>query len=240
MRTIIAVLLLSLIASTAQAAPRYARGATQPEKADVGAIKEKYWTKGDETELGVVQDRLYKKSGKLELGGFAGLTSNDPFLNIKQVGGSVGFHLSELWAVHAVYWKNFVKPSSALETFQRERGATTNTNEPESFYGGEVGFSPIYGKLSLLGKSIIYYDFHLLGGAGLTKTETGTYLTPLLGLGQQIWVSDWMSIRIDYRLMTYKEDIKEKVIPTQLGQVVDTRQNWSNTVTLGVTFLIGG
>src|SRR5262245_32582443 len=115
MRNIVLILICSLISSSALAAqrPRLVRaaGTTQPEKADVGAIKERYWTKGDDTELGVVQDRLYSKSGRLEVGGFYGLTSNDPFLNIKQAGGSVGFHFSELWALHVFAWKNFTKPS---------------------------------------------------------------------------------------------------------------------------------
>jgi outer membrane beta-barrel protein len=217
---------------------------SQPENADVGAIKEKYWARGDENELGVVQNRLYSKSHKVELGFFGGLTSSDPFLNTKQLGGSLGYHISELWAVHALAWKSFTSPSSAQTELSKDLGgALPDTNEPQAFYGGEVGFSPIYGKLSLMGSSIIYYDFHLLAGGGATKTQSGTYMTPLAGLGQQIWVANWMSLRIDYRLMTYQEDVLEKNTgaPTPVGGVVEAgRRNWTNTVTLGVTFLVGG
>ena len=58
-------------------------------------------------------------------------------------------------------------------------------------------------------------------------------------LGQQIYLAKWMSLRVDYRLLRYNEKIQEKVIPTKLGQTVGERVNWSNSITLGVTFLIG-
>src|SRR3954471_9123833 len=108
MKRTIVFLILILASNSAYAGRRSQAAGTspQPEKADVGAIKEKYWAKGDESELGVVQNRLYSKSGKLEIGGFGGLTSSDPFLDVKQLGGSIGYHFSELWAVHLFGWKS--------------------------------------------------------------------------------------------------------------------------------------
>ncbi|OFZ23336.1 MAG: hypothetical protein A2X94_03815 [Bdellovibrionales bacterium GWB1_55_8] len=223
----------------AQFIPAAAR-ADQNEKVQVDAIKEKYWNRGDESELGVVQNRLYTKAGKLEVGSFFGMLSSDPFLSVQSFGGSVGFHLSEYLGLRLLGWKSQVSPSNALITFQETRGATTNTNEPRAFYGAEAAGSILYGKLSFLGKKIIYYDLHLLGGAGVTQTESGNYITPLLGVGQQIYLSKSLSLVVDYRLMAYRENLLEKVIPTKLGQVVDERMNWTNTLTLGISMLFGG
>lgn len=210
------------------------------EKRQVETIKEKYWARGDESELGVVQNRLYTKAGKVEVGFFGGLVSTDPFLDVQTIGASAGWHLSEYFALHALGWKSYASPSSALRVFEAERKATTNTNMPKSFLGLELAGSFLYGKLSLFGKKIIYYDLYVNGGAGLTETESGRYFTPIVGLGQQFYVTKMISLKINYRLTPYHENIIEKVIPTSMGTVIDERTNWSHTFALGVSFLLGG
>ncbi|OFZ52973.1 MAG: hypothetical protein A2428_08480 [Bdellovibrionales bacterium RIFOXYC1_FULL_54_43] len=242
MRTInlcfFALFALTLLATVSPAAA--GSKSDDNERVQVDAIKEKYWARGDDSELGVVQNRLYTKVGKVEAGGYFGLIGSDPFLSVQSTGGSLGYHFSEFLGVRVFGWKARVAPSQALLTFEATRGATANTNEPRSFLGGEASASIMYGKLSLLGKKILYYDFHLLGGGGATNTETGTYFTPFFGLGQQIYLSKSVSFVIDYRLMAYHENIVEKVIPTKLGQIVDERTNWTNALTLGVSVLFGG
>jgi len=210
------------------------------EQIDVEAVKKKYWARGDESELGVVQNRLYTKEGKLAFSLITGSISADPFLDVKALGGSVGYHLNEYFGIYLIGWKAFASSSSALETFERVSRVTTNTNKPLSYFGAELAASLIYGKLSVVGKKIIYYDMHFLSGIGLTRSESGNSVTPSLGLGQAIWLTDQLAFRIDYRLMPYREEIVEKVRPSLMGQVVDRRTNWSNAVTLSATFLFGG
>ncbi len=231
----IALVLSGLAPSLALAQPKN----SSPKNADVSKIREKYWARGEESELGVVQDRLYTKKNRLEISAFGGLMSSDPFLDVKGAGGTLGFHFSETLAAHVVYWKAFASNSSALDTFEAEVKATTNTNKPSSYLGGEIGASFLYGKLSLAGASIIHYDLHLLGGAGVTSTETGHYVTPSIGLGQNIYVTSRISLRLDYRLMYYREAIHEKVKPApERGQFLNYRNNWTNALTLGFSFMI--
>jgi outer membrane beta-barrel protein len=98
----------------------------------------------------------------------------------------------------------------------------------------------LYGKLSVLGKSIIYYDLHLLGGLGYTRTENGSYATPSLGIGQRFYLSKLTSFRVDYRLQYYNETLIEKQITTKLGQPVGARDNFNNTITFGFSFMLFG
>ena len=232
-RSILIAQLAVLLSSAAWAAD------VSDDKVNVDSIKQKYWARGDESELGVVQNRLYTKSGKVEFSVFGGFVSSDPFLSVHNVGGSLGYHLTEYLSLNVMGWKAFASPSSALSTFQQVSGATTNTNEPKSYIGTELAADLIYGKLSLAGKKIIYYDFHLLGGLGVTSTQSGNDFTPSVGLGQQTWISKCVALKIDYRLMEYHEDIVEKVKPSLLGQVVDNRANWTNVITVGFSFLFG-
>ncbi len=239
-------LLVSIVAvaeaSAAKPVRLAANGAkSAPQKADVEAVKERYWAKGDENETGVVQNRLYSKSGKLELGVFGGRIDTDPFLDVSVLGGSLGYHFNEFWALQLTGWKSFTSTSSAYARLAAQN-AGTNTNELRSFYGAEIAWSPIYGKLSVLGKAIVYYDFHLLGGAGITQGENGNSLTGSIGLGQQIYLDDWLSLKIDYRFMPFSENEIEEVqtLSPNFGKVIGTRSNMSSALTIGLTFLIGG
>lgn len=231
-------LVLLLGASQARAEEKKdASGSDNAQAVDVGNIKKKYWTKGEDAGLRVIQNRTYSKEGKVELGIFAGSVATDPFLNVRNLGVLLGYFFNDEYGFNAIYWKNIVSESAALGTLKKETGATANTNEPDSYYGGEFSYSPIYGKLSLRGRLIIYYDFMLMAGAGLTKTETGSYFTPAVGLGQQIYLAKQTMLRLNYRLTYYKENIEEKTVLATKGKVIGSRSTFNDVITLGITQL---
>jgi outer membrane beta-barrel protein len=209
------------------------------ERVNVESIKERYWARGDANELGVVQNRTYSKDKKFEFGLYGGFVTTDPFLNVKNVGGQFGYHFSEYISAHLLYWHDYPTSSSALVTFQQTEGATANTNPPRNYYGGEIEGSILYGKLSLVGQKIIYYDMHLIGGVGMMNTDNGNFVTPNVGIGQQIYINKNLALRIDYRLMAYHEAIYEKVITPELGQLDGYRWNWTNAITIGFDILFG-
>lgn len=239
------LLLLALVISvpalaTDPAPTPTARPNPKAERMNVDALKQKYWATGEEADLQVVQNRKYSKANKFEVGIYAGTISSDPFLTTKNLGGRLGFNITEYIAVSALLWKSFPKNSSATEQLERDtifngRAVTANTNPTKSYMGGEFNFIPIYGKLSLLGKLIIYYDLKLSGGLGMTKTETGNYFTPSFGIGQKIYITNNIALALDYRYMRYSETVMNKTF----GGVAGTRTNSTDVITLGVDYLIG-
>ena len=241
---LLALVGFSIVLPTPRVLADNAKSSTTPtasggEQVEVDSIKKKYWARGEESEMGVVQNRTYSKAGKLQLGVTGGLAFSDPFLNQKSAGGLIGYHFTEIFGFNLLYWKYYVSPSAALLTFQEFRGATTNTNNPIGYYGLEASASPLYGKLSLIGKKIIYYDFFFLAGFGITQTETGNYKTPSIGLGQRFFISQFFALRADYHLMQYHETIVEKTIPNKLHQPVGERDNLTNSLTIGIEFYLG-
>lgn len=227
-----------LLASFAFANISYAEENTEHKarQVNVDRLKEQYWRKDENVD--VVQNRIYSKAKKIEINVFAGPAAQDPFLQVREVGGSLGYHFNEYFSLHGVAWNYFVSNSSALDQLQKQTSTTTNTNKPKLYYGLEGSGSLIYGKLNLAGKAIVYYDFHILGGAGNTNTESGNNLTFYLGVGQQTYVSKTVAIRLDYRRSYYKENVIEKVDTSRLGRVALTRSSWSDIITLGFTFLV--
>lgn len=248
---LLSVVLIAVLTSTVLAADKKTNEAPakpvveapvqdQGNRVDVQGIKQKYWARGDETEIGVVQNRQFSKSGKFQIGLMGGASLTDTFLSVKEGGGNVGYHFSEYFSANLLYWKYFVKNSGDLETFQDTRGATANTNEPKYYFGGEVTGSFLYGKLALFASKIIYFDMNVTGGVGMIDTETGKNFAPSIGLGQRYFLSKYFSLKVDYRMLVYHEDIPEKQITNKLGTIAGSRTNFSHNVTLGIDFLFGG
>lgn len=230
LRRILLVLLLLLIVPSAVAA--------EPQKVDVEGIREKYWAQGKESQVGVVQNRIYSKEKKFHLGVYGGLTSSDPFLNTRNLGLGLGYHFSEFVGIQLLRWRSLSKLSDAHNQLEL-RGATANTNFINAYTGLESNVSVMYGKVSLLGELIVYYDLHLIGGLGRTETETGNYLTGTVGIGQQFYLQRSLSLRVDYRLMPFRENLVEKEVPHKMGEIVGSRTNWSNVLMIGVSYLFG-
>jgi len=227
------------IADDAEATAQAASEDASPDTAELEKIRQRYWAQGNEQEMGVVQNRLYTKEGRFEGTLLGGLLMTDPFLSVKTLGASIGYHFNETLSLHAFGWKNFSSGSAALTTLE-EGGKKANTNRPLSTAGAEARASLLYGKLSLLGQKILYYDLHAGAGAAVVRTENGTYPAPVVSLGQNIFLSDSLTFRVDYRLMAFREDIIEREITAKLGQNVGMRNNFTNSVTFGFSWISGG
>ncbi len=214
--------------------------AQKADRANVQRIKSKYWARGEESGLGVVQNRTFTKSGRFQIGLLGGMAFTDPFLNVRMAGLGVGYHFTETFSLNLLYWKYFAQSSTALKTFEETRGATANTNYPQHYLGGESTWSFLYGKLALFDAKIIYYDMNVALGMGAVKTESGTNPAPSVGVGQRFFLNRSFSLRLDYRLVVFKEDILEKQIRSRIGQVTGSRTNFSNNISVGIDFLFGG
>jgi len=199
------------------------------QKVDTSSMRERYWTAGGEEDTRVIQNRAYVKQNRLELGLFYGSTNTDPFVKVNQLGGSLGYFFTEHMGVRGLFWTHFSRRSSAHEQFDDQvRGAQILiTNHPKYFYGGEFVFSPLYGKLSLMGRLIIYYDFYLMLGLGMTRTEIKQHITPLGGIGQHVFLTQWLTLNMNYRMTYYKESVAGK-----------ERARWDDVVNIGFNFLL--
>lgn len=213
---------------------------SEAEYLEVEKVKEKYWAQGEESQLGVVQNRLYSKAKKIQLGVMAAKALDDPFLSTSLFGGTVAYNFTEFWGLSLIGWKYKVKPSNALNIL-RLGGKEANTVEPKSYFGTELSGSFLYGKLSLMGSAIIYYDMHFSLGSGVTKTENDSNsFSNSLGVGQRFYITQNISLKMDYRAQTYVATEKEKEITARLGQVNGKIRHWNHVISLELNVMFGG
>jgi outer membrane beta-barrel protein len=234
---IAATLILPLLATgvlAQESAPEDA-----PEYLEVEKVKEKYWAQGEDSQLGVVQNRLYSKANKFHLGVMFGRSMNDPFLSTSLVGGNAGYSFNEFWALSLIGWSYNAKASNALKVL-RAGGKEANTIDTDWYGGAEVTGSFLYGKLSLLGRKIVYYDMHVSAGSGVTRTENDDASTSFsVGIGQRFYITKWLSLKMDYRFQTYNATEVEKEITAKLGDVNGVIRQYNHMIGLELNAMFG-
>jgi len=231
--------LVTAYSSSVLAQPAESSSSGDAEYLEVEKVKEKYWAQGEESQLGVVQNRLYTKRHKFQLGVLGGRSMNDPFLSNSLLGVNASYNFTEFWGLSLLGWKYSVKPSNALKTL-RAGGKEANTIQAQNYIGAEGTGSFLYGKLSLLGSAIIYYDMHFLGGMGVTKTENDSASpTVSMGVGQRFFLTKMLSLRMDYRAQTFVATEKEKEITARLGEVNGKIRHWNHVIAMEINLMFG-
>lgn len=202
------------------------------ESIDLKAIRQEYTT-----QLQIVQNRAFPKKHRFGIGLSASMISTDPFLNVKGFGGDLNFYISEMFALQALGWVDKVSPSTALKMFETNNGYTVNSNFPKWFAGVGLLWIPIYGKLNLLDSGIIYYDLHTGVHGGMRGTDSGNNVAFSWTIGQDIFLNRHFTLKVDYRLLFFKQKILEKVLPATLGNVLSEPTEFSHVMSLGIGYL---
>lgn len=151
----------------------------------------------------VVQNRFFLKSSRFELTPALGAVPNNAF--VRRYTGSItgAYHLSEVFAVEGDFMLSPDSPTGA------DLKGLTNTLVIIAQQGGEgvkfqqpidklalagifsARWSPVYGKINLIGESVLNFDFYGTGGLGFLSINSykATYsddrVNNLLGAAEQ-------------------------------------------------------
>ena len=202
---------------------------TLPERIDVQSMKRRYWTVGNEDLMDVVQNRRYTKKGRWEVAAKYGFWSDDAFQDQKTIGLTLGYHLNEFLSLHGFYSKISASNNQAYEAAISNTGITPRVNPGQSVIGAEARGSLIYGKLSLLGSKIFYYDFNVAAGFSQQKDVVGSSIGYFVGLGQQFFLSKTWFVGVDWRLLWHSDKL-----PAQGAFAESTRSLTTSWIQIGV------
>jgi len=189
------------------------------------------------TEQNVVQNRFFLKSNRFEIAPVLGYVPNNPFAR-RYVGGLlVGYHLSEAFAAEGaiLYSPDFGRDdlkslTATLVTIAHQGSEGIDFQQPvdKMILGATFAarWAPVYGKINILGESVLNFDFYGTGGLGLlsiaeyyaTYNEGGEASGDVvklsspqskvkvpfnLGIGFDFFVSQSVAIKIDARTYLY-------------------------------------
>lgn len=223
------------------------------KKVDISDLENRYWTEKD-SQFSVVQNRLYTKAKRFSVTGEFGTVVNDAYTNNFAFGATVHYFFSEREGLGLDIYKVSANDNDVVNRLATSViGSAPDHNIPQGYLGVNYVWVPIYAKMSLLEKKIIYFDMSLSPGIGITQLKTASWqgsaafptfpaiasrdqyaLTLAIDLAQQFFISEHLALRLDLKNHIYQEQIYGYMNGTQLN----SRVSYSSTVLFGVTYFL--
>jgi outer membrane beta-barrel protein len=183
-----------------------------------------------------VSGQLYAKRGRLELAPTFNLSLNDAFFAKMMGGVKLGYHVFEWLSVSGQYAVTLGDPSTTGSAVICPPNEGCREADPASLYqvpgaiesiaGGEVAFTPIYGKLNLFAEAVAHVDMSILAGVDyvtyrrvLSAQEAEDGVVPgnestiggHLGLGMRVFFTQAFAVRLEVKDYLYAVDVPNVV-----------------------------
>jgi len=195
-----------------------------------------------------VENRFFLKEGRFEATPLFGYVPNNPFARRYMFGGIFGYHFGESLSAQAEVLyspdggENDLKPlvEVLLDRAANSAPITTGTGTPTSVFQQPldkvslaanfgVALAPFYGKINLVGETVLNFDFYVTGGLGMVSKSnyTATYdenqtdgnfvnlkeegnevkVSVSAGIGQNYFLNQFMAFKIDIRALFYVDNL---------------------------------
>ena len=145
-----------------------------------------------------VQRRDFLKKHRFELAGLGGFYASDTLSSTYSYGGALAFFPSEDFGLELLVTRSPVR-------FRLEEPFTDFDQEKHFQPGiawqaiGSLLWSPIHAKFKFAESKIVHGDIFVLAGAGRTFHETVLGMTWEVGLGLKLYISRFVTLRLDLR-----------------------------------------
>lgn len=212
------------------------------EKLDITDLEKQYWAPKDK-EFSVVQNRKFSKEKRIGVSLQMGPIINDPYSKGNaNTSLSVSYYWKEKQGAEFNYMVFGLDNSKLVNAFGNQFGGTIpNFNRQKSYVGFNYNWVPIYGKMSVMDKRIIYYDFAISPGLGMMKYEhidrynrggDKSTLALNIDISQHFFIHKNFALRLDVKNRFYNEDI----LDWNSGAKVKDDDNLTTVVVFGFTY----
>src|SRR5690606_18396595 len=133
----------------------------------------KYWAPKD-TDFSVVQNRTYTKAGRIGVSLMTGPVLNDTFSAGFNHTVKGNYYFDERYGVELTYVQSDLADNDATKDFANVSlgGIRPDFSRDDSYIGIGFNWVPIYAKVSLLGKKILYFDLQITPHIGMSSYLT--------------------------------------------------------------------
>ena len=223
-----------LLGTVALATPRTAHAADSPSGQALEEVK------GKKEQKSVIQNKFFVKTNRFEIAPSFGYIPNNAFVSEPLGGAFLAYHFREDIAVEgAILYapntgdagvKNLTK---TLVAIAYEGNSDTTFRQPlDRLQLGAIfdaRWTPVYGKINLIGEGVLNFDFYATGGLGLllitkdyasvnpdyasgasdnpvlleAQPQTASNVGVNLGIGFDFFLSQTIALKLDARSMLY-------------------------------------
>lgn len=189
-----------------------------------------------------VQNRFFLKARRFEITPLLGTVPNNAFASRFTVSANLAYHLSERLSLQVMLsfapdlGKRDVKSLVPILLQQSTDPSFEQPLDKVTLSGAVgVGYSPVYGKINLLGETVLNFDFYGFLGMGmvvqneyyatrspnfatattnseffdLTPSATEVRAAPTVALGANFFLSQMVALRLDGRMMVIIDDLPQ-------------------------------
>ncbi|HEU4383795.1 MAG TPA: outer membrane beta-barrel domain-containing protein [Anaeromyxobacteraceae bacterium] len=188
-----------------------------------------------EDRVKAVQRKGFLKRGRLQLTALVSPTWNDAFYQKLGLSGRLAYNLRDSFAVAVSGSYYLVTRTDYVKQGVRAFNSQLLQSQPTSSVMLEGVWSPIYGKAAWLGRSIVHFDFYLVGGLGAVWSATsfeprneGAHLAAEFGGGLRFYPLSYLALELAVTGAVYP-DQKDLAVPGTLQKII--------TAGFGVSFL---
>jgi outer membrane beta-barrel protein len=221
----------------------FAQSQYRDKKINTRKLVDDYWTPSAK-KYSLIQQRYFVKSNRPMISFGGGVHVNNPQHEGFMTQLSAGYFLSEKWGFEAQYTKSMLNGNDVIKQLDSLSGGSSTLDRTKTldYVGGAILYSPIYGKMSLLGYKILYYDLILSGQLGQTQyqqtqsSNSTTASAPTFGIGitQLFYLNKHISLRVDFNNRWYNAE----VLKYTDGSKVKDRTINDTQLSLGLSFML--
>lgn len=179
-----------------------------------------------EDRVKAVQRKGFLKRGRLQLTAFATPSLNDAFMQKVGFGGRLAYNLQDSFAVAASGTWYAVGETGYIKQGVRAFNSQFLASEPTASAMLEGVWSPVYGKAAWLGRSIVHFDFYVVGGLGAVWSATsgpprneGAHLAAEFGGGIRFYPLSYLALELAVTGVVYP-DQKDLAVPGTLQKII--------------------
>ena len=153
-----------------------------------------------------VQKRDFLKKHRFEIAALGGAYASDALSSTYVYGGALSYFFSEDFGLEAMVLRNPV--SYRLQDPIIAAGLLHSFQSSTAWNGlGAMVWSPVHAKLRFSSRHITHADLLLVAGAGRTLTAAAQGVTFQAGLGLKLYLTRFISLRIDVRDLIIPQDV---------------------------------
>jgi outer membrane beta-barrel protein len=188
-------------------------------------------------DVAVIQKRFLPKTSRFEASGALGISTNNAFFNNVGLALRMAYYFTEKYAIEGTYM--FLSSSERPITDglkNKQQIQTTSLVEPKSYSGVAFKWTPVYGKVAWMGRTIVPFDIYFTPGFGVTQTsEGGSAATISMGAGQLFALSKRHAVRWDFTWNFYQATTN--YIDSNTSQNVSQKDNHNDLLlSIGYSF----
>ena len=155
----------------------------------------------------VLQKRYFPKTYRFNFSLKSGSVVNDAYFVSSNIGGELGFYFTERWYLFLDYmlFSSFKKQHT--KRLMDDRGVVTSFVAPESMQSAGIRWVPMYGKVALREREIVYFDHYFSLSYGNVSLDSGVTVPAIsVGTGQMFPLNKSLAFNWDITLRNYQAD----------------------------------